>query len=93
MPESFRIICVGTPPELLESRKLVLKSAGYDAVCSSTEEATSLLLTSVFDAMILSVSLSEEERTSLRQAVSDRTRIIQLTGFTAPAELLALVRS
>jgi hypothetical protein len=93
MPEILKVICVGTPPELLESRKLVLQSAGYDAILVATEQASNLLRAGGFDVMILSVTVSEDKRAALRNAVSDRTRIVQLDSFTTPEELLARIQS
>ena len=93
MPETLKVICVGTPPELLNSRELVLQSAGYKATLVDAKEAHSLLHIGVFDVMILSVTVSEEERTALRQAASERTRIVQLNSFTSPHELLTRIRS
>jgi hypothetical protein len=89
----LKVICIGTPPELLESRKLVLRSAGYDATLVNAEQAPGVLLADGFDVMILSVTLSEKERTALRQDASAGTRVIQLEEFTSPNELLAKLRS
>jgi DNA-binding response OmpR family regulator len=94
MPNLLSILCVGTTPELLKSRQLVLESAGYSATCATTqEEACSFLHNGDFDILILSVNVAGGERAALRQAVSDRTRVIQLTEFTAPQDLLDLIRS
>ena len=93
MPETLKVICVGTPPELLKSRELVLQSAGYEATFVDAKEAHSLLHTGVFNVMILSVTTSEEERAALRQITSERTRIVQLDVFTSPHELLTRIRA
>lgn len=91
MCETLKVICIGTPPELLHSRRLVLKSAGYDTTCVTASEAPPLLLTGVFDFMIISVTVIKNDRVALRQAAGERVRIVQLAAFTDPGELLALL--
>ncbi|AXC16178.1 hypothetical protein ACPOL_6974 (plasmid) [Acidisarcina polymorpha] len=86
------MICAGIDPQLLESRRLVLQAAGFEATCVSPAEALKALTTSPFDFMIISVSVSEKDREALRAAASGNTRVIQLHTFTAPQELLALLR-
>ena len=92
MSHALKVICVGTPSELLHSRQLVLQSAGYGTTCVTVSEAFNLLLTGVFDFMIISKTVIEDDRLALRQAAGEAMRIIQLATFTNPGELLALLR-
>ncbi|WP_263386026.1 hypothetical protein [Granulicella arctica] len=92
MSHSLKVICVGTPSELLQSRQFVLQSAGYDTTCVAVSEALTLLLTGVFDFMIISVTVIEGDRLALRRAAGEAMRIVQLATFTDPGELLALLR-
>ena len=86
------VLCVGTDAYLLESRRLLLQSAGFDTTCALPREAPEILFKSTFDILIISVNVNEEDRVAIATSVSKRTRVIQLTGFTAPGELLALLR-
>ena len=86
------ILCVGTPPDLRDSRQLVLRSAGYDASSMDAAKAIEVLHTKTFDIVVISVSVSEEERTHLRQVVPERTRILQLGDFTPPQKLLEMIQ-
>ena len=91
MADIHTILCVGTPPDLKHSRQLLLQSAGYETSSMDAEEATNRLRTKAFDVLVISVTVSEHERTLLRQAVPEQTRIVQLSHFTPPEELLALI--
>ncbi len=93
MPESLKVICVGTPSDVRESRKLVLQHAGYDTTLMSPVEAIKALLARQFDIMVISASVPEDERVLLHKAASDQTHIVQLNDFTRPQDLLALIGS
>jgi CheY-like chemotaxis protein len=92
MAEIHTILCVGTPPDLRRSRELVLQSAGYETSSMDPGEATNALLTTTFDVVVISVTVSEHERNLVRQTVPEQTRIVQLSHFTAPQELLTLIQ-
>ena len=91
MADIHTILCVGTPPDLRHSRQLVLQSAGYETSSMDAAAATNTLLTTTFDVVVISMTVSEHERNLLRQAVPEQTRIIQLSHFMPPQELLTLI--
>jgi len=91
MTDIHTVLCVGTPPELRDSRLLVLQSAGYDAQLVDAAGALDLLQGKAFDILLLSVTLSEAERMALSQAAAQVTRVIQLEAFTAPQDLVKLL--
>jgi hypothetical protein len=93
MSNSLRVVCVGIDPHLLETRRLVLQSAGFEATCLTPLEISQGLLPPAFDVMIISVGVSEEDRPAVRAAVPDRTRVIQLEAFIEPQQLLDLLRA
>ena len=87
-----KVLCVGTPIELRDSRKLVLESVGYSVTLVEAVEPIDVLLSETFDLLLLSVTLSEPQRAALREAAPEHTRIIQLEAFTEPQQLLTLMR-
>ena len=84
MTESLRVIFVGTPPDVRESRQLVLQNVGYDTTSLSTVEALEALLADQFDVMVISAFVPEDERHLLQKAGLEYTRIVQLDEFTPP---------
>ena len=92
MADIHTILCVGTPADLRHSRQLVLQSAGYETSSMDAVEATNALLTTTFDVVVISMTVSEHERNLIRQAIPEQTRIVQLSYFTSPQELLALIQ-
>lgn len=93
MPNAMKVFCVGLDPQLLESRRLLLQSAGIEASCHFPHEALALLPASAFDLMIVSVSVSEKDRIALKAATPKHMRFIQLYGFVAPEDMLKMVKS
>jgi CheY-like chemotaxis protein len=93
MAHISKVLCVGTPPDLRHSRQLVLENAGYETVSLDAAEAIKALPGSSFDVLVISMTVPEEQRKLLHRAVPKETRIIQLTYFTPPQELLEQVSS
>ena len=91
MSDIVEILCIGSDPHLLESRCLVLQSAGHKTTSLATSEALHALPTKTFDILIISASVSEEDRAALAEVATGTAQIIQLKGFISPNELLALV--
>jgi hypothetical protein len=85
-----RLLCVGNELDHLQSRCAVLESAGYDAKSITVREAEILLGTEVFDLVILSAFLSQEEKSSVISAAGETPTLV-LEGVTFPRELLAKV--
>ena len=92
MADFLTVLCVGTPPDLRASRQQVLQSAGYDVSSIDAVEAIDTLLTKAFDVVVISMTVSERGRNLIRKAVPERTRIVQLSYFTSPEELLEMVQ-
>jgi hypothetical protein len=85
-----RLLCVGTELDSLQTRCAVLSHSGYDAKSASVAGAEILLGTEVFDLVIVSAFLSQEEKGCVISAAGD-TPILELEGLTLAPELLAKV--
>ena len=78
------ILNVSTNPSLLETRSLLLRTAGYIVVeQSSTKAAANELLSGDFDAVILCHSITQEQRDRLVNLIRTQrpsTPILIITG-------------
>jgi DNA-binding response OmpR family regulator len=64
--QRFVVLNVSADPALLETRSLMLKTAGYTVVeQSSTQEAANQFLAGDFDAVLLCHSLTQDQRSWL----------------------------
>jgi DNA-binding response OmpR family regulator len=86
-----QILCVGKDPGLLRSRCAVLEHAGYRAQAVMFHDADTLLASSQFDLIILSVILSADEKQHIEALVGDRVPVLTLKKLTFASELLAEV--
>jgi hypothetical protein len=85
-----RLLCVGTELDSLQTRCAVLNHSGYDAKSATVREAEILLGTELFDLVIVSALLSQEEKGSVISAAGETPTLV-LEGVTFPRELLAKV--
>jgi hypothetical protein len=84
------VLCVGNGVDHLQTRCVVLGSAGYDAKAAAMPEAEGLLRTEEFDLIIVSAWLGERERGSIL-AAAGKTPALVLTELTLADKLLAEV--
>ena len=84
-----RILCVENDPKLGETRCSVLVYSGYNAVAATLQEARSMLRSQAFDLIILSATLSDEEKTRITTAAGKKARLLQLSAMTKPPALLS----
>ena len=85
-----RLLCVGTDPDLLQTRCAVLSRFGYDAISASVADAEMLLHTEEFDLVIVSAFLSQEEKNRAISAAGNTPTLV-LDGLTLAPDLLAEV--
>jgi DNA-binding response OmpR family regulator len=71
-----------------ESRCSVLVYFGYNAVAATLQEARSMLRSQAFDLIILSATLSDEEKSRIATAAGKKARLLQLSAMTKPPALL-----
>jgi hypothetical protein len=89
--QHHRILCIGNDVDLLTSRCAVLATDGHEAELADPLEATPALHTTRFDLVILCTTLHPQQEQQFRNEVPAGTRILALTGFIRPAELLSAV--
>jgi hypothetical protein len=87
---SFRILCIGDNPHLLELRCAVLAHMGYAAKTVYIAEAYDQMWSVKFDLVIMTSRLAEEH-SDLYAAIAAGTQVLLLNGVTFPAQLLAAV--
>jgi hypothetical protein len=88
---SLKILCVGHDVTLLATRCAVLMSCGYRAVFAAPSDFKARLQENHFELVILSLLLSDSEKSRVRAAVPPDTRILSLDCLVLPGELAALV--
>ena len=81
-------MCVGREINLLRIRCEILTEFGYEAQAISLIEAEDLLHRDTFDLVILSASLSEQEKDRILEVIGGRMPILQLSTMLLPTELL-----
>jgi CheY-like chemotaxis protein len=87
---SFRILCIGDNPHLLELRCAVLAHMGYEAKTVYIAEAYEQVRSLEFDLVIMTSRLAEEH-SDLYAAIPAGTQVRLLDGVTFPADLLTAV--
>jgi CheY-like chemotaxis protein len=92
MPLSV-VLAVGTDPSLLETRSLVLRSAGYTVEsASSVKEAVERFQSGNFDLVLLCHSVPRKDRgrlTSLIRSSGSRTPIVSIAGNLGECDAFA----
>jgi hypothetical protein len=86
-----RILCIGKDFGLLRSRVAVLTNAGYDSQAAMFHEAEGILRMHDFDLIIISATLSDEERDYVAKLVGSGASILAQRNFTLSSDLLAAV--
>lgn len=88
-PESHStlILSIGSNPELLSTRQMLLQSAGYivESTCS-TDQAIRRVRDSDFDLVMVCHSLSESEKERLTRAVREMSSIPIIFVGLAPSD-------
>jgi hypothetical protein len=85
------VLAVGTDPTLLETRKEVLASGGYDTDVATPEDIDKKLAARKFNLVILSVLLGEQKQKSIEAKLPAGTKALRLEYLVPPKELLAMV--
>ena len=83
-----RLLCIGREINLLRIRCEVLTEFGYEAQVISLIEAENLLRRDTFDLVILSASLSEQEKDRILEVIGGRMPTFQLSTMLLPTETL-----
>jgi DNA-binding response OmpR family regulator len=87
----YRVLIVGTDVDLLEIRQVLLTSWGYDSLIATPEDVDEKLWSGRFDLVILSVTLSREEKRRIQAEVPNDTRALVLKTLVWPDELRRMV--
>jgi DNA-binding response OmpR family regulator len=87
----YRVLTVGTDVDLLETRQALLASRGYDPLIATLEDVDEKLRSDRFDLVILSATLSQEEKRDIQAKLPAGTRPLLLETLVWPEELLHLV--
>jgi DNA-binding response OmpR family regulator len=87
----YRVLSVGIDLGLLTTRQALLASRGYDSEIATPEDVDEKLRSGTFDLVILSVSLSPEEKRHIQASLQAGTRPLVLETFVLPGELLRMV--
>ena len=77
--------------DLLEIRQVLLTSWGYDSQIVTPWDIDDKLKSDRFDLVILSVTLSQEEKRQIQAKLPAGTRLLVLEALVWPAELLRIV--
>jgi DNA-binding response OmpR family regulator len=83
----YRVLIVGIDVDLLQIRQVLLTSWGYDSLIATPEDVDEKLQSSRFDLVILSVTLSQEEKRRIQAKLSAGTRTLVLKTQVWPEEL------
>jgi DNA-binding response OmpR family regulator len=83
----YRVLIVGTDVDLLEIRQVLLTSWGYDSLIATPEDVDEKLQFGRFDLVILSVTLSQEEKRHIQAKLPVGTRPLVLKTLVWPDEL------
>jgi hypothetical protein len=84
-------LCVGNDQMLLQTRCAVLHKSAYQAEAASPAEANRIMRHGGYDHVILSISLSDEERSGVIASIPAGTKILKLDHFIGPYDLLVSV--
>jgi DNA-binding response OmpR family regulator len=86
-----RILTVGIDVDLLTTRQAVLTSRGYESLIATPEDVDEKLQSGNFDLVILSVMLSQEQKSHIWAKLPAGTRPLVLERLVWPDELLRMV--
>ena len=88
-----RLLCVGREINLLRIRCEILTELGYEAQAISLIESEDILRRDTFDLVILSASLSEQEKGRIFEVIGGRMPTLQLSTMLLPTDLLREVEN
>jgi len=83
----YRVLIVGIDVDLLEIRQVLLNSWGYDSLIATPEDVDEKLQSGRFDLVILSLTLSQEDKRRIQAKLSAGTRSLVLKTQVWPEEL------
>ena len=86
-----RILCIGTDTMVLACRCLVLELSGYQAEAVSLPAGYQRLRAGMFDLVIISADLAEEQGAVFAAALPLETAALITDGFISPVALLSAV--
>jgi hypothetical protein len=92
MPQPLRICCVGSNADVLQTRLLVLESAGFAVSVADTTNAIATIQAAAADLVVLAADINDEDAATIQAEVQPRVRLVRLDGFVQPLELIALVK-
>jgi len=87
----YRVLTIGPDVELLTTRQALLASRGYDSVIATPEDFEEALRSGSFDLVILSATLTQEERYHIQARLPANTRCLVLEALVWPGELAGIV--
>jgi len=87
----YRVLIVGTDVDLLMIRQVLLTSWGYDSQIATLEDVDEKLQSGRFDLVLLSVTLSQDEKRHIQVKLPAGTRQLVLKTLVWPEELLSMV--
>jgi hypothetical protein len=88
---SIRILNVGVDTSLIETRKLLLASWGFEPTSAYPHDVDEKLATGRFDLVILSVMLGTQEKDRILGLLPAETKALSLEKLVMPAELKKLI--
>jgi hypothetical protein len=77
--------------DLLTTRQAVLNSRGYASLIATPRDVDEKLQSNRFDLVILSVTLSQDEKRHIQAKLPAGTRALVLESLVWPNELLRMV--
>jgi DNA-binding response OmpR family regulator len=83
----YRVLIVGIDVDLLEIRQVLLNSWGYDSQIATPEDVDGKLKSDRFDLVILSLTLSQEDKRRIQANLPAGTRPLVLKTQVWPEEL------
>jgi hypothetical protein len=88
---SIRILNVGVDMTLIETRKLLLASWGFEPTSAYPHDVNGKLAADRFDLVILSVMLGPQEKARILGLLPAGTKVLSLEKLVMPAELKKLI--
>ena len=83
----YRVLIVGIDVDLLAIRQVLLNSWGYDSLIATPWDVDEQLRSGRFDLVILSLTLSQEEKVRIQAKIPPGTRTLLLKTFVWPEDL------
>jgi hypothetical protein len=87
----YRVLSVGTDGDLLTTRQALLASHGYDSLIAMPKDVDQKLHAVRFVLVILSATLSQEEKRQIQAKLPSGTRPLVLETLVWPDELLRMI--